>query len=189
MRAWSFRLAGLTTSLFVMVAVRSAEAALPAAPAGYSWTRLKEIRADLLKPTGWTLTHQRKGGSETYRMAAPKSGDTAGAVLEINWVSDVPGKAKMSSTKYVATLVSAAADNHKLLERSAGSQDVFATASFRFQDSGPGRDGLMVRYQFFANDRTGSLCITAFEAPVRGWTNAWAIGRILTEQLRLDPAF
>lgn len=190
MRSWSIRQAGFLASLVLLfVVVHAADGTLPAAPAGFAWTRLKEIRADILKPSGWALSHQRKGGSETYKLAAPKSGNSAGAVLDINWVSDVPGKAAMPPTRYVATLVAAAADNHKLMERSSGTRDAFATASFRFQDSGPGRDGIMVQYQFFANDRTGSLCITAFEAPTRIWTNAWATGRILTEQLRLDPGF
>ena len=186
MRAWCFRGIGLLSPLLVLFA---AEPPLPAAPDGFTWARLAEIRADLLKPKGWNLTRKRKGDSETYRMTGPKSGAGAGSALDINWVGDVPGKAKMKPTQYVATLISAAGNSHKLLERSSGTLGSLATASFRYQDSGSGRDSVMVRYQFFANDQTGSLYIAAFEARAQEWTNSWNTGRVLMENFRVDPSF
>ena len=183
MRAWFLRAAGVLAALGISY---SAEP-LPAAPAGFSWSRLKEIRADILKPAGWTLSRQRKGDSETYRLTGAPGGESGGPALDINWVADIPGKAKMKPSAYAAGLVSAAADAHKLLDKSSGSQGPFTTASFRFQDSGPGRDGIMVRYQFFANDRTGSLYIMAFEAPANKWANSWKTGQLLVDRVRLDP--
>lgn len=183
MRTWGSRVAVFLIALSLAFAAEPP----PAAPAGFSWLRLAEIRADLLKPSGWTLTHQRKGDSETYRLSGPKTGGVPGPTLEINWVPDVPRKAAMSPSKYAAALADTAAENHSILERSQDTQASFATRSFRFQDSGPGRDGLMVRYQLFSNDQTGSLYITAFEAPAKDWTNAWKTGRVLLGKIRLDP--
>lgn len=184
MRTWCPR----ATVFLIALSLAFAAEPPPAAPAGFSWLRLAEIRADLLKPAGWSLTRQRKGDSETYRLKGPKTGGVAGPSLEINWVPDVPRKAAMSPSKYAAALTDTAAGNHSILERSSERLASFATTSFRFQDSGPGRDGLMVRYQLFANDQTGSLYITAFEAPTKDWTNAWKTGRVLLEMIRLDPA-
>lgn len=183
MRAWLLRVTA------VLAAVSGALAAepLPAAPAGFTWSRLAEIRADLLVPTGWKLSRQKKGDSETYHLAGPKAGAGAGAAFDINWVPEVTKKTAMSPSKYAAGLVSAASDSHKLLDKKSSSTGVFATASFRYADSGKGRDGMMVSYEFLANDRTGSLYIVAFEAPAATWADAWAIGKVLFENLRLDP--
>lgn len=160
----------------------------PPAPPGFAWSRLPEIRADFLKPSGWTVDHQRKGGSETYRIAAPKKAGNPTTALDINWVADVPRLAGMPPSTYAAGLVATASENHKILERESGTIGSLATVAFRFADSGPGRDGLMVRYQMVANDRTGSLYILAFEAPVREWTNAWKTGSVMVDRIRWDPA-
>lgn len=168
-----------------MLAALAAE--LPQAPAGFAWTRLPEIRADILKPSAWTLEHQRKGGSETYRLAAPRKAGNPAAALDINWVADVPRQAGMPPSKYAAGLVATASENHKILERESGTIGSLASVGFRFADSGPGRDGLMVRYQMVANDRTGSLYILAFEAPLREWTNAWKTGGVMMDRIRWDP--
>ncbi|MBN8248777.1 MAG: hypothetical protein J0L84_15215 [Verrucomicrobia bacterium] len=175
-------LGGLAATLATMAAD------MPPAPAGFAWTRLPEIRADLLKPSGWTLDHQRKGGSETYRLAAPKKAGSPAAALDINWVADVPGLAGMVPSKYAAGLVATASESHKILERESGTIGSLASVAFRFADSGPGRDGLMVRYQLVANDRTGSLYILAFEAPAREWTNSWKTGAVMMDRIRWDPA-
>jgi len=168
------------------LALSAAEA--PPAPPGFAWTRLAEIRADLLKPSAWTMDHQRKGGSETYRIAPPKKEGGMAAALDINWVPDVSSQTGMLPSKYAAGLVATASQNHKIVERESGTLGSLATVAFRFADSGPGRDGLMVRYQIVANDQTGSLYVMAFEAPAREWTNAWKTGSVMMGRIRLDPS-
>ena len=169
------------------VMAQAAEA-LPAAPEGFSWVRLREIRADLLQPAGWKLSRERKGTSETYRLSAPGRGRTNGPAMDINWVPDVPKQAGMAPSQYAAGVADAAAKNHKLVERADGKPGAISRTTFRFEDSGPGREGWTVSYQLIANDRTGSLYIMAFEAPTREWTNAWKTGAVLMERVRLDPA-
>ena len=110
-------------------------------------------------PTGWKLSHQKKGDSETYHLAGPKAGSGAGAAFDINWVPEVPKKTAMSPSKYAAGLVSAALRQPQAARQKSSNTGVFATASFRYEDSGKGRDGMMVSYESLANDRSGSLSI------------------------------
>jgi hypothetical protein len=173
---------------FLVISLSAFGLDLGTPPAGFTWERLTEIKAAALRPTGWTLKHERKGDSEAYTLNAPKSAGPTPPAFALNWVRDVPGKAKMAPSAYAAALADAASDSHKLLDRAAGKQGTLATLSFRFLDNAPGREGTMVRYQFFANDQTGSLYITAFEAPAKEWDAAWKTGSAIFESLRFDPA-
>jgi len=173
---------------WIVAAMSAAAAEAPSAPPGFAWTRLPEIRAEILKPSAWTLDHQRKGASETYRLEAPKKEGAPAVALDINWVGEVAKQTGMLPSKYAAGLVAEASQNHKILERESGTIGSRASVAFRFADSGPGRDGMMVRYQIVANDRTGSLYVMAFEAPSREWTNAWKAGSVMMDRIRLDPA-
>lgn len=135
------------------------------------------------------MKHEKNGEAETFTLSAGVSSTNAPMPnFALNWVPGIPAKAKMPPSKYAAALADEAAKNHRIEDRTAEKKDGFDTISFRYTEALPGRPESVLRYQFLANDRTGSLFIAAFEAPAKDWENAWKQGRVIAESLRLDPA-
>lgn len=182
----------MRTSLTILFLVFAfglrADDQLPFPPSGFSWQRLAQIKSVLLKPDSWHFKHSKKGQTDGF-FITKEDIDKAGVFktgLTLNCVRDIPKKSGLSPSSYAAALADAAAKKFQLVERSASKQGPFRAVRFRYVDAPVGKESITVCHVLFANDKTGTLFWTIFEAPTTNWDEAWKSGEIILKKMLLD---
>jgi hypothetical protein len=182
------------TSLFALCgaapapATRPAAGQLPAAPDGFAWQSLPEVRASVLRPTGWHVKTEGDAGTQAYFISKEsiESGGKFETGLTINVIRDITHRRGIKPSEFArkwreALAGSGQVDVEKTWEAQA---DPFQTFAGRYltKTASPAR----MQALLIANDRTGTLYQINFEAPATRWDADWVIGLRMLKQLMLD---
>jgi hypothetical protein len=165
----------------------AAEAAgLSAAPRGYSWKRLEEVRATFLIPDGWHFKHEQKGNTLAYfitqeNIASLGRFETG---LTLNVIRGLGGgRAHETARQFIASLAS---QNEALQTWETGTGVLKGYGSeVRVRASGH-RPAIVIHGLAIANTRTDTLYLVLFESPEARWQVAWEKGRVILEAFALD---
>lgn len=178
----------LAIILLACSSVWGADEPLPSPPAGFSWQRLASIKGALLKPDGWFFKASATGGTEGF-FITKENIDKDGAFktgLSLNCMRDIPKHSGLTPSGYAVAFADAAAEKHRLLERSARSMGPFNHLRLRYVDAPPGKESVTIWNLLVANDKTGTLYLYVFEAPTSTWEEAWKTGNVILKMLLLD---
>jgi hypothetical protein len=176
---------GLTAILLSLIFVAPAYAMnLPAAPSGFAWREVPEIKAAFLVPSGWQFRRHTQV-STLALFVTPEGFDKDGRFstgLTINVMRNAkPGTAVQYADAFIARL---AADKQtgEVWARQFGP---FKGYGCRYKTT-TDRDMSIVHTLMVANPKTGTLYLFVFEAPAASWSTAWAKGEKIMEFLAVD---
>jgi hypothetical protein len=167
----------------LVVAAAALAIELPAAPTGYSWREIPEIKAAFLVPNGWNFLQERRGGALalfiTEKPFSPPAEFETG--LTINVFRDdpsAPARLKATLDKMVAT--------HSA-RLSSGAFGPFAMLSSEFDSPREGgKEPIRTFVLGIANPETKTTYLVMFESPVSLWPAAWSKGKPIVEMLALE---
>jgi len=176
------RLSVILASLILVAPVYAMN--LPAAPSGFSWREVPEIKAAFLVPSGWQFKRHTQG-STLALFVTPEGFDKDGRFntgLTINVMRNAkPGNA----VEYADTFIARLAANKQTSEVWARQFGHLKAYGCRF-NTRTDRDTSIVHTLMVANPKTGTLYLFVFEAPTASWSNAWAKGQKIMEFLAVD---
>ncbi|MBI4391999.1 MAG: hypothetical protein HY575_08930 [candidate division NC10 bacterium] len=159
---------------------------LSAAPRGYSWKRLEEVRATFLIPDGWHFKHEQKGNTLAYfitqeNIASQGRFETG---LTLNVIRGLgAGRAHETARQFIASLAS---QNEPLQTWETGTGVLKGYGcEVRVRASGH-RPAIVIHGLAIANTRTDTLYLVLFEGPEASWQLAWEKGRVILEAFALD---
>ena len=175
----------LTAILLSLIFVAPASAMnLPAAPSGFAWREVPEIKAAFLVPNGWQFRRHTQGGTLAL-FVTPEGFDKDGRFstgLTVNVMRNAkPGTAAEYADAFIARL----AANKRTAEVWARQFGPFKGYGCRYKTT-TDRDTSMVHTLMVANPKTGTLYLFVFEAPTANWNTAWAKGEKIMEFLAVD---
>ena len=165
----------------------------PEAPAGFRWQELEDIPGSfVLLPAGWHYWKAASKDSVAHRVTKedPQDGPFLTG-LTINVVRDVKKKTDLDPSLYAVHYVSEYMKGNKVLIKP---DKILAVGPFQrisCQVEKPfavrGKERLChVRVVTYANDKTGTLYVVIFGAPVEEWDEAWKIGKQLFNPILLS---
>jgi hypothetical protein len=172
----------------------TAKAALPAAPAGFHWEIYRNI--GFLQPAGWQLT----------RMSAVSAGMSIGSIASApenfsgRQVQDPGFSVQITSGTFrvraqAATVVARAlfqslqaAHPDSVLQREQITQSGASTVTYRYRDTSPAGEPLIVHKRISASDTLDCIHIFTFQSPATSWDDNWKkTGAFMVEKATVIP--
>ncbi len=162
---------------------------LPAAPAGFSWKRIEEVRATFLMPKGWYFKSEASGGTLAYYFTTEKlkKGAPFETGLTINVFKNLKDK---DGVAYAQAFVLEVAKKHEALNKwqlDAGALHGFGVVTR--QVGKPQEQAHLVSYLAIGNAQTNTLYLLWFESPEPRWEADWKMGEKMLSQFSLDDEF
>ncbi len=182
----------LLVSSNVLVSTAAEQPILPPAPSGYSWRRMKSIRAGFLVPQGWFVKEEQKG--DTHAIFITKESIERGGLFRtgfsLNAIRNSPNKTGSPPSQYakrfvdkIASSATQASEVRPVRNPHFGGYGVFS----RSKRSG---ETTVAQYTLaLGNDKTGTLYICTFESPEHEWVGAWKVGFMIVDNLALETEF
>jgi hypothetical protein len=182
----------LMTVLLVVAIVPKAAfgQAPPPAPEGYSWVYAKPMKGIFLLPKGWNFLEEKKGDTEACFITKEKISGTQGfqTGVSINLLKDLPGKMKISPSKYAKLYVETTSKKYgsiRTIDRVVGP---FTHCAVEFLSTDESGKSIHMWHIIMANDKTGSAYVISAESPERVWRENWPLIDKITQMLGVDDA-
>jgi hypothetical protein len=159
---------------------------LPAAPSGFTWKTIPEIKAAFLMPDGWFYKRVKKGDTLAYFLTAQDI-DEAGSFdtgLSINVFRKRKGQ---DSVTYAKQFIAGLGQRHELLrswETEMGDLHGFGCQVRAAANATS--PATRMHYLAVACKPTNTLYVMFFEAPDAAWESAWAKGDVMLKIFVLD---
>lgn len=175
-------------ALSIVPVAEPVEAAeLPAAPVGFSWIEIHDIRGAFLLPTGW---HFRKRGDFQYfltrePMEPGKSFETGLTVSVVRKVSESTG---WEAPAYSEAIASAPSDGEELLDSWQNSFGTLPLFGARLRRAREGLEPVIFQRLVLGNGATDTMYILLFESPESSWQEMWKLGDTMLNQFLLGDA-
>jgi hypothetical protein len=175
------------TFLILAFASLGFQAALPAAdlpqpPAGFTWQKIPELKAAVLKPNGWFFKAEKDKDTVAY-FITKEDIRRKGAAFQTGLTLNVFHLKDSAVDRGQAMIVNMAA-RHSVatFDRTVGSFREFGCELKDTDASGTTETHALT----VANPKTNTLYVFIFESPEAGWADAWKLGEPMLEQLALD---
>ena len=151
---------------------------LPNAPSGFAWQQIPELKAAVLKPTGWFFRHEDQNGTAAYFITKEniEQGGDFSTGLTVNVFR---GLKDAAVDRGQALIEQIASKMHA--EKWAQTVGPFREFGCDVRDSESG-----MHYLAIANPKTNTLYLFIFESPVANWDAAWKIGKQIMDNLAID---
>jgi hypothetical protein len=152
-----------------------------AAPEGFTWQEIPELKTAFLKPTNWFFKSEELHGHPAYYIS--KENLDNNREFQTGLTVFVYYK-KKSAIEY------AQKEADKVASKSHGekwAKEVGPFKEFGCQIKQPFNDGTAVaRFMWIVNPKTSTLYFLTFEAPDSDWDAAWKTGATIVDNLVLD---
>jgi thiol-disulfide isomerase/thioredoxin len=139
---------------------------LPAAPAGFAWKAVEQVRVFFMMPDGWHYKEEAKGATIAFFASSEKPGQNGefDTGLSVNIVRKNPGNMSELAQKTIEKLSAA----NEVLGKSQHQSGVFE------QYLCVVRNGQRIEYNMLmVNVKTNTLITVTFEAPMEKWNEVW----------------
>jgi hypothetical protein len=155
---------------------------LPAAPTGFTWQEIPELKAAFLKPTGWYFKREEKKGTLAYFITKEDIGKNG--QFQTGLTVNVFHLKKESAVEYARNFVGRLAkDNHaQAWSRETGPFQQFGCLYKDTAETG----SFMTHTLMVANPKTNTLYLLIFESPESDWDVAWKTGEKIMDALAID---
>jgi tetratricopeptide (TPR) repeat protein len=176
---------------------RRGQAALPAAPNGYSWERARGARGTFLRPKGWHFKSVEKDGTLAYfitKEAIPPDAKPGTVQFEtgisINVLRQVPQTTGQRPSEYARGYLEEVrkSPQNEIVSTFQPRAGPLAGFGIEFREKAGDRP-LRMRHVLFANDSTCTLYLVIVETPAATWDKQWPIAEKVFKQLGFDPRF
>lgn len=167
----------------------------PAAPDGFSWKRLEDVKITVLVPNGWEVTRLERNGTICYKVTLDKTLRTG---LTINVITNVTDKTKQLTKalgKTVNAPLYAAYQIEQYKDRSTRVVDEWTRESSAFAVYGceviRNTDGAEshIRTTAIGNKKTDTMYVWMFGSPADSWDNSWKFGSRMLNPILIDDEF
>ncbi len=166
--------------LFVQVLFAGDRAA---APEGFTWQEVPELKTAVLKPTGWFYKHEVTHGHPAYYITKEsldnnqefRTGLTVFVYYKKKWAAEYAQKV---IDKYATR-----AHAEKWAKDVGSLKEFGVQAKHAFADGNEEDRTLMV-----ANPKTNTVYLIVFESPESDWDAAWKMGATVVDSLVFDDS-
>lgn len=180
--------------LALPAAAQRYDAKLPAAPTGFAWQPLPQVKAAALLPAGWFFKVEApQKNAVTYYLTQEPIGESGEyqTGLSLQVIRKARTQTRHSAPEYAEMLffrTGAKSDQQELLRETSTTTTSghWQGWTVRYRDAPPGADVRIVHHLTLANARTDTLYLLTFEGPEADWAAAWALGEIMLRELTLD---
>lgn len=183
------RLLLLLAATFLLAGHLAAEPP-PPAPEGFAWVSCKPMQGTFLKPRGWHVLEEEKGGTLacfiTREKIVPPGGFDTG--VTINLIKDVPAKTNLRPSDYAARYIQVLEQKYALLKKVGSTRGAFDHLAVEFISQDGGAAPIHMWHILVANNRTGSLHLVVAEAPASLWAEQGPTLETIVSTLGLDDA-
>jgi hypothetical protein len=160
---------------------------LPPPPKGYTWQKCPDIKGAFLRPNGWHFKKHKQGDTLGYFITKENIKETGEFLtgMTVNVIPNIPKKKSMSPYKFAESYRDAARTAVKFSKE--WDKDMGPFRSLGFVVDKQHEDGqFRVHHLLIANEKTGTLYLVLFEAPVAEWDAAWKIAEPMLQFLYID---
>lgn len=173
----------LVLMLLAMPFLQTAPATnLPPPPTGFAWQEIRELKAALLRPSGWFFQREETKGTLAYFITKESiaNGGEFQTGLTVNVFRHKKDNAVDSAKNFIDQL---SAKKHG--EKWA--KDVGPFKEFGCLTRDTDATGTTVAQTLIvANPKTNTLYLLIFESPEPNWDSAWKLGKTIFDSLALD---
>ena len=173
--------------LFLSVAAITQESALPEPPKGYSWQWCEDIKGAFLKPDGWFFKKDAKGDTLGIFITKEDIGKDSQfrTGLTVNVIRKVAEKKKIPASEHIRQFRDSARKSTKFIREWDTDMGPFKAVGFLYEKQSK-EGAYRVHNLLIANDKTGTVYLVMFEAPVEEWEAAWRLGEPIMKKLYID---
>lgn len=171
-------------------AVPATAAALPAEPIGYHWQALPEIKGAMLLPYVWNFKAETSRDAQAYFLTREKivPGKLFQTGMSLNVVRQISVKSKQRAADYAQAFSARTGRGagQQVLGQESKTQGPLRMFGVRYRiASGPAGPKILQQWAI-GNATTDTFYLLLFESPEKDWPQAWKLGEVMIQQLRLD---
>lgn len=183
----------LLTTLLLLAAIVPTSAfgqTPPPAPDGYSWVQAKPMKGIFLLPKGWNFLEEKNGDTEACFITKEKISATQGfqTGVSINLLKDLPGKMKISPSKYAKFYVEMISQKYGSIRTIDDIVGPFTHCAVEFLSTDEKGKRIHMWHIIMGNDKTGSAYVISAESPETAWKENWPTIDKITGMLGVDDA-
>lgn len=171
---------GILILACVAISVFAQPAELPAAPSGFEWRRVPEVKAAFLMPKSWHFKREKDNSTYAY-FATREDIDRTGQFAVGLTVNVTPHLENRDASAYVRQFIAEFPKGKKLRKAWDASIGSFVGGGCIVEDDVAVMSVLMV-----ANPKTNTLYFFMFEAPTAEWESQWKTGEAMLRTIYLD---
>jgi len=153
-------------------------------PDGFSWADTGPQESDFLKPDDWFLKIEEVKGIYAVFITKEKieNGKEFQTGFSLNVIKNIKKKTNVAPSLYAQAFVEQATKD-KVITKSPWAVNAGPFKGFGVQV----KDSVKtMHYMLIANDKTNTLFIAFFESPPNEWNEAWKIGQVIFNNMKLD---
>lgn len=156
----------------------------PAAPAGFTWQEIPELKAAFLKPNGWFFKREKQKDTLAYFIT--KEDIDKNGQFQTGLSVNVFRLKNDSAVDRAKGLIGQIAEKHHAdaWTRTIGSFQEFGCTIKDTDAMGT----IIMNAWAVSNPKTNTLYYLTFESPESDWETAWRIGKQIMDTLALDEA-
>lgn len=151
---------------------------------GFEWAGTGPGKCEFLKPEGWFLrTEELKG---TYGVFITKEkiekGKNFKTGFSLNVVKNIKAKTGATASQYALAFVLQSTKNKEIVKKPwSFNNEPFKCYGVQVKDNAK-----VIHYMLLANTKTDTLFVTFFESPPNKWIEAWGIGNVILNNMKID---
>ena len=176
-------LAALTISCLVPILAFSQTDA-PAAPTGFHWKTVEEVKFQFLHPDGWFFKSEINGN--TFAFFSTKEEITPTSDFQTGLTVNVITKVKQDTDAYIEKFFKTYQSQNSLSYFDRVQFGPFRGIKYgttkKFDD---GSESTIANF-IISNKSRGTIFMIIFEAPVSLWDKEWEIGKVIMANLGID---
>ena len=176
--------------LVLPAAAQRYDARLGAAPAGFAWQPLPEVKAAMLLPAGWHYRAEGTKATPTYYLTPEPVGESSefGTGLSVQVVRKATARTRHPAAEYAGLLMlrTGFGPGRQRLADTAAVAGPWHQWAVRYREATPDAEPRIIYQMALANARTDTLYLLSFESPEKEWAEAWALGAVMVRAWVLD---
>ncbi|WP_226186841.1 hypothetical protein [Hymenobacter nitidus] len=161
-----------------------------AAPMGFKWQLLPEVKAAMLLPYTWSYKAETSRDAQAYFLTRERivPGGQFQTGVSLNVVRQMKAKSKQSAAAYAQAFSASSGRKagQQVLGQESKVQGPLRLYGVRYRVTGGAAGAKIIQQWAIANTVTDTFYLLLFESPEKDWPQAWKLGEEMIKQLRLD---
>ncbi len=178
-------MAALALSLVVLDPRGGIAQELPAAPAGFSWQRLSEMKGAVLLPASWR--HKCCQGDMGWLSTETETGVSDPAKFSLHLIRANRARSRQEAEKVASQYLAGLSGSLKPLKTWDSTHGPFVgMAGFYAEKERQASSRRNAFIQVLVSPNTSTLCIVIFDAPSGRWDEKWKVGQVIADTFVLE---
>ncbi|PJJ48643.1 hypothetical protein [Hymenobacter chitinivorans] len=161
-----------------------------AAPMGFKWQLLPEVKAAMLLPYTWNYKAETSRDAQAYFLTRERivAGGQFQTGMSLNVVRQMTVKSKQAAAAYAQAFSASSGRKagQQVLGQESKSQGPLRLFGVRYRVANGAAGAKIIQQWAIANTVTDTFYLLLFESPEKDWPQAWKLGEEMIKQLRLD---